>query len=81
MLLLKPNCECCDKDLAPSADDAMICSFECTFCRNCAETRLKGVCPNCRGDLVPRPRRAAQLLGKYPASTERVHAKTPCVAA
>jgi len=31
MLILKPNCECCDKDLPPDAEDAVICSFECTF--------------------------------------------------
>ncbi len=81
MLQLRPNCECCDKDLPPSSTEAMVCSFECTFCRDCAATRLKGVCPNCGGDLAARPKRAAHLLGKYPASTERVHAKSPCAAA
>ena len=33
MLELPPSRECCDKDLLPSATDAMICTFECTFCR------------------------------------------------
>ena len=42
MLALRPNCECCDKDLPPQATDAMICTFECTFCRDCVETRLGG---------------------------------------
>jgi len=55
MLELRPSCECCDKDLPPSAADAMICTFECTFCRDCVENRLKGVCPNCGGNFVPRP--------------------------
>jgi uncharacterized protein len=42
VLELRPNCECCNKDLPPHAPDAMICSFECTFCRDCVETRLGG---------------------------------------
>jgi uncharacterized protein len=33
MLELRPNCECCNKDLPPEAADAVMCSFECTFCR------------------------------------------------
>lgn len=73
MLILKPNCECCDKDLPPDAADAMICSFECTFCSECADERLPGgVCPNCGGELVRRPVRPAEKLAKFPASTERV---------
>jgi hypothetical protein len=39
MLELRPSCECCDKDLPPAATDAMICTFECTFCRDCVENR------------------------------------------
>ena len=31
MLELRPNCECCDKDLPPDSREAFICSFECTF--------------------------------------------------
>jgi hypothetical protein len=73
MLKLKPNCECCDRDLAPDSAEARICSFECTFCRDCVETRLPGRrCPNCGGDLVPRPIRPADRLARFPASTERV---------
>jgi hypothetical protein len=72
MLKLKPNCECCDKDLPADATDAMICSFECTFCRDCVETKLpNGLCPNCGGNLVSRPIRPADKLAKAPASTER----------
>jgi hypothetical protein len=74
MLTLKPNCECCDKDLPPHAADAMICSFECTFCADCVSNRLAGGrCPNCGGELVCRPIRPAALLARYPASSERVH--------
>ncbi len=72
MLELRPNCECCDKDLPPESKEAMICSFECTFCRNCVETILLGICPNCGGDLVPRPIRPPAELVKHPASTKRV---------
>ena len=73
MLILKPNCECCDKDLAPDAPDAMICSFECTFCRTCVDEILNNVCPNCGGGFSPRPRRKGEALEKYPASTKRIH--------
>lgn len=72
MLQIRPNCEFCDRDLAPDATDAFICSFECTFCRECAESRFGFVCPNCGGNLVSRPVRPDDLLSKYPASTERV---------
>jgi len=71
MLILKPNCECCDRDLPPESPEARICTFECTFCAECVETRLGGACPNCGGNFVARPIRPAQLLGKFPASTER----------
>jgi hypothetical protein len=50
----------------------MICSFECTFCRDCVETRLGGACPNCGGNLVPRPIRPAGKLAKNPPSPQRV---------
>ena len=72
MLELRPNCECCDKDLPPESPDAMICTFECTFCRRCAQDVLSGLCPNCGGNLVQRPIRPAGKLQKYPASTKRV---------
>ena len=72
-LELRPNCECCDKDLPPAAADALICSFECTFCADCATNRLPGGrCPNCGGELVRRPVRPADKLAKNPPSTRRV---------
>ena len=70
MLELRPNCECCDKDLPPQGD-ALICTYECTFCRDCGENVLKGVCPNCGGNFVTRPIRPAVKLLKDPASTVR----------
>lgn len=54
-LEIRPNCEYCDRDLAPSAQDARICSYECTFCAECADTILGNVCPNCGGGFAPRP--------------------------
>ena len=80
MLALRPNCECCDKDLPPDSVEAMICSFECTFCRTCADGLLHGVCPNCGGGLVARPIRPASLLAKHPASTQRVLKARGCAA-
>jgi len=81
MLELRPSCECCDKALPPQAADAMICSFECTFCRCCADTRLRGICPNCGGNFAPRPIRPQALLVKNPASTARVFNPQGCGAA
>lgn len=78
MLSLRPNCECCDRDLPADAPDARICSFECTFCAACADGRLAGRCPNCGGELVARPRRPADALARYPASTERVFKPAGC---
>jgi len=71
MLELRPNCECCDRDLPPASEEARICSFECTFCRSCAEGVLGGRCPNCGGELLRRPIRPAAKLAKFPASTTR----------
>ena len=78
MLLLKPSCEYCDKDLPAHSLDAMICSYECTFCRDCVEQRLNGRCPNCGGELLRRPIRPQDRLAKNPASTERIHKPTGC---
>jgi hypothetical protein len=81
MLQLRPNCECCDKDLPPDSTEALICTFECTFCASCVATVLKGMCPNCGGELVARPRRPADKLAKYPASTQRVLKPQGCAGA
>ncbi|MBR7620677.1 DUF1272 domain-containing protein [Phenylobacterium sp. 20VBR1] len=81
MLALRPNCECCDRDLSADSPDARICTFECTFCADCVDTRLGGVCPNCGGNFSVRPVRPAALLVKYPASTERVVGKHKACAA
>lgn len=77
MLELRPNCEACDKDLPPAAAEALICSYECTFCADCVDTLLHNVCPNCGGGFTRRPIRPATVrregtgLPNHPASTER----------
>jgi len=81
MLALRPSCECCDRDLPPDSRDAMICSFECTFCTDCVEGILKGRCPNCGGELVRRLIRPAEKLAKYPPSSQRVFKPEGCTAA
>jgi hypothetical protein len=80
MLQLRPNCECCNRDLPNESTEARICTFECTFCSDCAETRLGNICPNCGGELVRRPRRPAAALARHPASTERVLKPEGCAA-
>ncbi len=81
MLELRPNCECCDKDLPPHAPEARICSYECTFCADCVENVLHNVCPNCGGGFAPRPIRPQRewrkgvSLEAQPAGMQRRHMK------
>ena len=76
MLELRPNCEHCGKALPPASAEARICSYECTFCAECAEGVLANVCPNCGGGFAPRPIRPSRnwkgdnFLGNDPAGTE-----------
>jgi hypothetical protein len=78
-LELRPNCECCDRDLPPASTLARICSYECTFCADCVETTLHNVCPNCGGGFAPRPIRPATAwrpglsVDQRPASSQRRH--------
>ncbi|MFM7848618.1 MAG: DUF1272 domain-containing protein [Rubrivivax sp.] len=81
MLELRPGCECCDRDLPPESKEARICSFECTFCAPCAESKLGGICPNCGGELVPRPRRPAAKLAKNPPTAQRTFKPEGCAKA
>ena len=81
MLELRPNCELCDCDLPPDSTQARICSYECTYCAECADTVLENVCPKCGGGFSPRPIRPKMAwrpekslgLEHHPASTSRVH--------
>lgn len=56
-LEMKNSCERCGRELAPDAP-AYICSYECSFCPDCAG-QMDWRCPNCAGELVARPRRIA----------------------
>ncbi|MEO7152113.1 MAG: DUF1272 domain-containing protein [Burkholderiaceae bacterium] len=78
MLQLRPGCECCNTDLPAESTAARICSYECTFCADCADGRLAGICPNCGGELLRRPRRPAAKLARDPASIERVYRPGGC---
>ncbi|MGC4102208.1 DUF1272 domain-containing protein [Ferruginibacter sp.] len=71
MLELRPVCENCGKNLPNESSDAMICSFECTFCKDCVEHILHNVCPNCGGGFEKRPVRPKEKLLKYPAKNEQ----------
>ena len=73
MLEIRPTCEHCNTSLKADAKNAMICSFECTFCKTCVEIILKDVCPNCKGDFVQRPIRPKHLLDRYPTSIIVIH--------
>jgi uncharacterized protein len=79
MLELRPICEHCATPLPPEAPNAVICTFECTFCSTCAHTLLGDVCPNCGGNFVQRPirprenRKGDNYLGQYPATKRRKH--------
>lgn len=78
MLEIRPNCEHCGKNLLPSSTEAMICSYECTFCKNCVDNYLKNICPNCGGGFCSRPIRPEKeyrqgvSLHHQPASNKKV---------
>lgn len=73
MLEIRPTCENCNKQLPFNATEAMICTFECTFCNDCVETILNHVCPNCGGSFEKRPIRPKHLLEKYPVSEKVIY--------
>ncbi|WOI38551.1 DUF1272 domain-containing protein [Alteromonas sp. CI.11.F.A3] len=78
MLILKPNCECCNASLPANSSKAYICTYECTFCEDCLTGILQGICPNCGGDLQKRPIRPEKAyrpglgLQYHSASTQRI---------
>ncbi len=73
MLELRPTCEHCNKSLPYNTHEAMICTFECTFCKDCVKNVLKEMCPNCGGGFEKRPLRPKTLLGKYPVSASIIY--------
>lgn len=73
MLEIRPICENCAKSLPNESTEALICTFECTFCKNCVDTILNNICPNCGGGFEKRPIRPESLLKKYPVQEVRIH--------
>ena len=79
VLELRPTCEHCNKKLPPDSAEAMICTYECTFCNSCVEHILEDVCPNCGGGFSSRPIRPSKELAKgtglnhHPASTKIIY--------
>ena len=71
MLEIRPNCEHCNKDLPNTSTHAMICAFECTYCKECALVIFENVCPSYSGNFVERPIRPQKEIEKYPASTKQ----------
>jgi len=69
---IRLSCENCDKPLPNVSSEAMVCTFDCTFCRDCVENILKNVCPNCGGGFEKRPTRPKELLEKYPARATKI---------
>lgn len=78
MLQMRPNCECCDKDLPPQNVGARFCSFECTFCEECSTAKLAEICQNRGGDLVARRKRSLAKLVDSSTSTDRVYNPSGC---
>lgn len=77
MLEIRPTCEQCNKKLPYDSKEALICTFECTFCKECVENTFKNICPNCGGNFVERPIRPKKLLEKYPVSTKIIFNPKP----
>jgi len=73
MLEIRLSCENCDKSLPNDSDEAMICTYECTFCQACVEQVLMNVCPNCGGGFEKRPVRPKIEIQKNPARTDKVY--------
>jgi len=73
MLEIRTVCENCKKSLPPDSTEAMICTFECTYCKECVTGILQNVCPNCGGGFEKRPVRPKKLMQKYPASEKIIH--------
>ena len=73
MLEIRPCCEHCGKDLPGNSTEAMICTFECTYCAECATAIFENVCPNCGGNFEKRSIRPGRYNDKYPTKTERLH--------
>ena len=73
MLEIRPSCENCNKSLPNTSDNAMICTFECTYCSDCVTNILYNVCQNCGGGFEKRPTRPKEYIEKFPASKKLIY--------
>lgn len=73
MLEMRPICENCGKKLPNESAEAMICTYECTFCTKCVTDILKNVCPNCNGGFEKRPTRPKNGIRKHPVTDKEVY--------
>lgn len=72
MLEIRTNCENCRKKLPNHCSEAMICSYECTFCKDCVDNILINVCPNCGGGFEKRPTRPKKGLMQNPVRKDAI---------
>lgn len=70
---IRTSCENCDKPLPNASSEAMICTYDCTFCKTCVETLLHNVCPNCGGGFTSRPTRPKEGLERNPPRADKLH--------
>lgn len=54
-LEMRNKCQSCNDSIEDNSL-AFICVYECTFCSPCT-AEMNGICPNCGGELVKRPRK------------------------
>ena len=72
MLEIRLSCEHCEKSLPNDSSEAMICTYECTYCKDCVDHLLMNVCPNCGGGFEKRPTRPINQLSKHPPRQDKV---------
>lgn len=72
MIEIRTSCENCNKQFQANSEEAMIGAFECTFCKECVDSVLQNVCPNCGGGFEKRPTLPKEYLSKYPVSMTKV---------
>jgi len=61
VLEMRAKCDHCGTGLRADKPESWICSYECTYCADCARA-LDLICPNCNGEMVERPVREARLM-------------------
>ena len=73
MLEIRITCENCKGELPNDSSQAMICTYECTFCKDCVDDILFNVCPNCGGGFEKRPIRPKDELIQNPERKDIIY--------